>query len=78
MTLFANTHSIMAQKDQQSLWEQPIPGYKRKDLQFLTLSEDTLIYAQFHRVNTNRDLLVVLPSSKAPLPANRLPVANVS
>lgn len=50
MTVFANKASPIGQDGQQVLWEKDLPGYKRKDLHFLTLPDDTLVYAQYRRV----------------------------
>lgn len=49
MTVFANELSIEGKETQQCLWERPVAGYKRVNVQLMKLEYETLIYAQFAR-----------------------------
>lgn len=49
MTVFANNISLKGKDAQQQLWERELPGYRRTNVQFIRLQEETLVYAHFTR-----------------------------
>uniref|UniRef100_A0A0N5AUR1 S-adenosylmethionine decarboxylase proenzyme n=1 Tax=Syphacia muris TaxID=451379 RepID=A0A0N5AUR1_9BILA len=49
LTVFSNDFSAKGKETQQSLWECPISGYRRANVQLLKLEFETLVYAQYVR-----------------------------
>uniref|UniRef100_A0A0N4ZNN1 S-adenosylmethionine decarboxylase proenzyme n=1 Tax=Parastrongyloides trichosuri TaxID=131310 RepID=A0A0N4ZNN1_PARTI len=47
INIFANEHCIETRATQLKFWNQIIPGYRRVNLQYVTLATDTVAYAQF-------------------------------
>uniref|UniRef100_A0A0K0G4A2 S-adenosylmethionine decarboxylase proenzyme n=1 Tax=Strongyloides venezuelensis TaxID=75913 RepID=A0A0K0G4A2_STRVS len=50
INIFANEQCIGTRSTQLKFWNQVIPGYRRVNLQYVTLATDTVAYAQFVQV----------------------------
>ena len=54
LTVFANRESTSARQAQQLIWNRHIDGYKRIGLQFILLTDHTLVYAHYKRDDSKR------------------------